>query len=150
MQSRLWAILLNERAKILFFLVRIGVCRAFFVLLPLLRLTEKVERLVACIHRPVKGLCGAGGKSGQHRAFRFLMGSRPWGWISAEENNRLSAELSVSPFRFETLHSLELWVRVRRWGKSSPVVWWHTGCVHRKLKVHVYQRQRAARSSSRF
>ena len=30
----------------------------------------------------------AGGKSGQHRAFCFLTGSRSQGWISVEENNR--------------------------------------------------------------
>jgi len=29
------------------------------------------------------------GKSGQHRAFRFLMGSSPQGLDHAEENNRL-------------------------------------------------------------
>jgi len=31
---------------------------------------------------------GAGGKSGQQRAFRFLTGSSPRGLTSAEENNR--------------------------------------------------------------
>lgn len=32
-----------------------------------------------------------GGKSGQHRASRFLTGSCPRGQISVEENNRLVA-----------------------------------------------------------
>ena len=78
---------------------------------------------------------GKRGKSGQHRAFRFLMGSRSWERIRAEENNR---HFSARSRKVVGQQWQVLWeVRVRRWGKSPPVVWWHTSCAPRKLKVHV-------------
>ncbi len=48
---------------------------------------QTVNRLVAA----TKGR----GKSGQHRASRFLTGSGPQGSVSAEENNRLLPEVRV-------------------------------------------------------
>ena len=64
----------------------------------------------------------ARGKSGQHRALRYLTG-RSQRWLArAEEKNRRK-------------------VRVRRWGKSPPAAWRRAGCAHRRLKVRVNRRR---------
>ena len=61
---------------------------------------QTVNRLVAA----TKGR----GKSGQHRASRFLTGRGPRGSVGAEENNR--------PFEMSKHQKVETlkWVRVRR------------------------------------
>lgn len=89
------------------------------------------------VGRLAAGTICARGKSGQHRALRYLTDRSPRGLARAEENDRRPGSVGID-VSMPTMGPRT--VRVRRRGKSSPGAWRHACCAHRRLKVHVNRR----------
>ena len=65
-----------------------------------------------------------GGKSGQQRATHFLTG-RPWSESLLSNLGDRQCHRKRTALNWE--FTLYLGVRVKWWGKSSPLWWWHQG-----------------------